>query len=144
MNYKELFCVKISCKDTDLKLILKFVDKTNNKMEEYSMFYLEIKKKKVKKAEEKQIKEYFKNNHDIVIGGIYFNDSDKNIYPKSISESRKQQVINYDDLISYTDIFVGGNIKTSRNNSCSCWWRFSWSCWGFSWCWNRWKRIYFH
>ena len=33
--------------------------------------------KKVKKAEEKQIKEYFKNNHDIVIGGIYFNDSDK-------------------------------------------------------------------
>lgn len=68
--------------------------------------------KKVKKAEEKQIKEYFKNNHDIVIGGIYFNDSDKKIFiPKSISESRKQQVINYDDLISYTDIFVGGNIK---------------------------------
>ena len=41
------------------------------------MFYLEIKKKKKVKAEEKQIKEYFKNNHDIVIGGIYFNDSDK-------------------------------------------------------------------
>ena len=26
--------------------------------------------------------------------------------PKSISESRKQQVINYDDLISYTDILL--------------------------------------
>ena len=35
----------------------------------------------------------------------------KNIYPKSISESRKQQVIDYDDLINYTDIFVGGHIK---------------------------------
>ena len=47
-------------------------------MEEYSMFLFGNKEeKKVKKAEEKQIKEYFKNNHDIVIGGIYFNDSDK-------------------------------------------------------------------
>ena len=46
------------------------------------MFYLEIKKKKGKKAEEKQIKEYFKNNHDIVIGEIYFNDSDKIFIPK--------------------------------------------------------------
>ena len=46
------------------------------------MFYLEIKKKKVKETRKKQIKEYFKNNHDIVIGGIYFNDSEKNIYPK--------------------------------------------------------------
>ena len=37
-------------------------------MEEYSMFLFGNKEeKKVKKAEEKQIKEYFKNNHDIVV-----------------------------------------------------------------------------
>jgi len=66
----------------------------------------------VEKQEKNDIAKYFKENHDLNIDNLYFNDKDKKIFiKKNIIRKQKQQVYDYSEIISYTPIFQGGKIK---------------------------------
>lgn len=68
--------------------------------------------KKASKDEDARILSYFKNNSDLVIGDVHFDDKHKKVFiKKSLLANRKQLVFNYGDLISFTPIFNGGKIK---------------------------------
>lgn len=56
--------------------------------------------------------EYFKKNSDLIIGDIIFNDKDKAfLIKKSILMNRAQIVVKYDEIQTFTPIFLGGKIK---------------------------------
>ncbi|EMF0455843.1 MAG: DUF4428 domain-containing protein [Enterococcus hirae] len=56
--------------------------------------------------------EYFKKNSDLMIGDIIFNDKDKAfLIKKSILMNRAQIVVKYDEIQTFTPIFLGGKIK---------------------------------
>lgn len=56
--------------------------------------------------------EYFKNNSNLKIADILFNDKDQALLiKKSALQNRAQNIIKYNEIESYTPIFLGGKIK---------------------------------
>ncbi|HAQ1193017.1 TPA: DUF4428 domain-containing protein, partial [Enterococcus faecium] len=56
--------------------------------------------------------EYFKKNSDLIIGDIIFNDKDRAfLIKKSILMNRAQIIVKYDEIQTFTPIFLGGQIK---------------------------------
>ncbi|MFZ4908211.1 SHOCT domain-containing protein [Enterococcus thailandicus] len=61
---------------------------------------------------QKKKSEYFKKNSDIIIGDIIFNDKDKALLiKKSMLMNRAQDIVKYDEIQTFTPIFLGGKIK---------------------------------
>lgn len=65
-----------------------------------------------KKSMESEMFEHFKNDNDLRLGDIFFDDKNQQfLVKKSILSLREQQVFDYSELVGCTPIFVGSKIK---------------------------------
>lgn len=65
-----------------------------------------------KKSMESEMFEHFKNDNDLRLGDIFFDDKNQQfLVKKSILALREQQVFDYSELVGCTPIFVGSKIK---------------------------------